>query len=129
MCEGCVFKDIGTYIASGNVVFKADLDEAAVQAKLEAALQAYAGKPVGVVVRTDGSRPCRLVCRRAAERRVHNADGSAGVPASCLPRGFAAECVPYSIQFTGLRLGEGMLFRIAHVYEQATSWHDTHPNV
>jgi uncharacterized protein (DUF1697 family) len=52
MCEGCGFKDVRTYIASGNVVFKADPDEAAVQAKLEAALQAYAGKPVGVAVRT-----------------------------------------------------------------------------
>ncbi|MGH7074435.1 MAG: DUF1697 domain-containing protein [Stellaceae bacterium] len=52
MCEECGFKDVRTYIASGNVVFKADLDEAAVQAKLEAALQGYAGKPVGVVVRT-----------------------------------------------------------------------------
>jgi uncharacterized protein (DUF1697 family) len=52
MCEDCGFKDVRTYIASGNVVFKADLDGAAVQAKLEAALQAYSGKPVGVVVRT-----------------------------------------------------------------------------
>ena len=52
ICQGCGFKDVRTYIASGNVVFKADLDEAAVQAKLEAALQAYACKPVGVVVRT-----------------------------------------------------------------------------
>ena len=47
MCEECGFKDVRTYIASGNVVFKADLDEAAVQAKLEAALQGYAGKPWG----------------------------------------------------------------------------------
>ena len=52
MCEGCGFKDVRTYIASGNVVFEADPDEAAVQAKLEAALQAYAGKPVGVAIRT-----------------------------------------------------------------------------
>ena len=52
MGEGCGFKDVRTYIASGNVVFKANLDEAAVQAKLEAALQSYAGKPVGVAVRT-----------------------------------------------------------------------------
>lgn len=52
MCEGCGFKDVRTYVASGNVVFKTDLDETTVQAKLEATLQAYAGKPVGVVVRT-----------------------------------------------------------------------------
>ena len=53
----------------------------------------------------------------------------AGVPAICLPCGFAAEGVPYSIQFTGRRLSEGMLCRIAHAYEQATTWHDLHPNL
>lgn len=53
----------------------------------------------------------------------------AGVPAICLPCGFAPEGVPYSIQFTGRRLSEGMLCRIAHAYEQATSWHDRHPKV
>jgi len=53
----------------------------------------------------------------------------AGVPAICLPCGFAPEGVPYSIQFTGRRLSEGMLCRIAHTYEQATSWHDRHPEV
>ncbi|MDB5480445.1 MAG: hypothetical protein JWO83_1498, partial [Caulobacteraceae bacterium] len=41
-----------TYIASGNLVFECDLGEAAVKAALEAALAAYAGKPVGVIVRT-----------------------------------------------------------------------------
>jgi amidase len=53
----------------------------------------------------------------------------AGVPSICLPCGFAPEGVPYSIQFTGRRLSEGMLCRIAHAYERATSWHDRHPNV
>jgi amidase len=53
----------------------------------------------------------------------------AGVPAICLPCGFASEGVPYSIQFTGKRLSEGMLCRIAHAYEQATNWHDRHPEV
>jgi amidase len=52
-----------------------------------------------------------------------------GVPAICLPCGFAPEGVPYSIQFTGRRLTEGMLCQIAHAYEQATNWHDRHPNV
>ena len=53
----------------------------------------------------------------------------AGVPAICVPCGFALEGVPYSIQFTGRRLSEGMLCRIAHAYELATSWHDRHPDV
>ena len=53
----------------------------------------------------------------------------AGVPAICLPCGFSADGLPYSIQFTGRRLGESMLCRIAHAYEQATEWHTRHPNV
>ena len=52
MCEAADFKSVRTYIASGNVVFQSSKTEAQVKAALEAALAAYAGKPVGVVVRT-----------------------------------------------------------------------------
>jgi uncharacterized protein (DUF1697 family) len=52
MCEAAGFKAVRTYIASGNVVFESDLPEAKVKAALEAALHAYAGKPVGAMVRT-----------------------------------------------------------------------------
>ena len=44
-------------------------------------------------------------------------------------KAFAAEGGPYSIQFTGRPLGESMLCRIAHAYEQASDWHVRHPNV
>jgi len=53
----------------------------------------------------------------------------ARVPAICLPCGFSAEGLPYSIQFTGRRLSESMLCRIAHAYERATPWHLRHPVV
>jgi uncharacterized protein (DUF1697 family) len=52
MCETAGFQKVATYIASGNVVFTSKLAEAKVKAVLEKALQAYAGKPVGVMVRT-----------------------------------------------------------------------------
>ncbi|GAO38237.1 hypothetical protein SCH01S_10_00470 [Sphingomonas changbaiensis NBRC 104936] len=52
MCEAAGFGQVRTYIASGNVVFDASGDEAQVQAALEAKLEAYAGKKVGVLVRT-----------------------------------------------------------------------------
>jgi len=52
MCEAAGFTGVKTYIASGNVVFACDLPEPAVKADLEARLLAYAGKPVGVCVRT-----------------------------------------------------------------------------
>jgi uncharacterized protein (DUF1697 family) len=54
MCIDEGFADAQTYIASGNVVFSSKLGAAKVKAALERRLQAYAGKPVGVVVRTGG---------------------------------------------------------------------------
>ena len=52
MCEAADFTRVRTYIQSGNVVFAADEPEKIVKATLERALEAYAGKPVGVMVRT-----------------------------------------------------------------------------
>jgi len=52
MCEAAGYTKIKTYIASGNVVFASRQGEAKVKAVLEAALALYAGKPVGVLVRT-----------------------------------------------------------------------------
>ena len=51
----------------------------------------------------------------------------AGVPAICLPCGFSPEGLPYSLQFTGRRLSEAMLCRVAYAYEQATDWRSRHP--
>ncbi len=52
MCEAAGFKNARTYIASGNVVFESGATEAKVKSLLEAKLNKYAGKPIGVVVRT-----------------------------------------------------------------------------
>lgn len=52
MCGDAGFARVETYIASGNVVFDSKAATARVKAELEARLLAYAGKPVGVVIRT-----------------------------------------------------------------------------
>ena len=52
MCVAAGFAKVSTYIASGNVVFESKASEAAVKAALEKKLKAYAGKEVGVAVRT-----------------------------------------------------------------------------
>ena len=52
LCEAAGFTKVQTYIASGNVVFESGLTEAGVAAALEEKLKAYAGKPVGILVRT-----------------------------------------------------------------------------
>src|SRR5215469_14607019 len=52
MCEELGFSAVRTYIASGNVVFTTRKSEAAIKSALEKRLEAYAGKAVGVLVRT-----------------------------------------------------------------------------
>jgi uncharacterized protein (DUF1697 family) len=52
MCEQAGFEKVRTYIASGNVVFASNRSEAQVKSALEKALHDYAGKPVGVCIRT-----------------------------------------------------------------------------
>ena len=52
MCESIGCTNVRTYIASGNVVFDSRLGETSVKRKLEECLATYAGKPVGVLIRT-----------------------------------------------------------------------------
>jgi len=52
MCESIGFKEIRTYIASGNVIFESEKSEAEVKTALMEKLQAYGGKAVNVLVRT-----------------------------------------------------------------------------
>ena len=52
MCEELGFTAVRTYIASGNVVFASRKSETAIKAALEKRLAAYAGKAVGVLVRS-----------------------------------------------------------------------------
>ncbi len=52
LCEAAGFAAVRTYIASGNVLFTSKLGEEAVKTKLQQQLHNYAGKPVGVLVRS-----------------------------------------------------------------------------
>lgn len=52
MCERIGCQQVRTYIASGNVVFSSRKTARAVQRALEKELATYAGKPIGVHLRT-----------------------------------------------------------------------------
>jgi uncharacterized protein (DUF1697 family) len=74
LCEEVGFRNVRTYIASGNVVAEREGSEAEGKAALEAELAAYAGKPVGVIIRT-GAEVSRVVANnpfpgRAASQTV-----------------------------------------------------------
>jgi len=51
ICQEAGFGKVRTYIASGNVVFESKAGATAVKSALEKRLLAYAGKPIGVVLR------------------------------------------------------------------------------
>ena len=53
----------------------------------------------------------------------------AGVPAISLPCGFSGDGLPIGLQIMARRYDEEAVFRAAHAYEQATSWHTLRPPV
>jgi uncharacterized protein (DUF1697 family) len=52
MGEACGFARVRTHIASGNLLFDSDLEEAAIVEQVEARLEAFFGKRVPVFVRS-----------------------------------------------------------------------------
>jgi len=71
LCEKAGFRNVRTYIASGNVVAERDGSEAGAKAALEAELRTYAGKPIGVIVRT-GAEMARVVALNPFPDRAAN---------------------------------------------------------
>ena len=74
LCEKAGFQNVRTYIASGNVVAERDGAEAKAKAALEAELRAYAGKPVGVIVRT-AAEMAKVVANNPFPDRARKPDG------------------------------------------------------
>ena len=54
----------------------------------------------------------------------HNMSGS---PTICLPGGFDANGLPLGFQLVGPHLGEPILVRAGHAYQQETDWHLRRP--
>lgn len=73
LCEEAGFADVRTYIASGNVLFRAAAGERAVAEALADRLEAHVGKPVGVLVRSAAEMAAVLAANpfpQAAPNRV-----------------------------------------------------------
>ena len=75
LCETAGFRNVRTYIASGNVVAERDGSGSQAKAALEAELEAYAGKPAGeptsVIVRT-GDEMAEVVAANPFPGRAAN---------------------------------------------------------
>jgi uncharacterized protein (DUF1697 family) len=113
MCESIGFANVRTYIASGNVVFESRLFEAAVKTKLERCLETYAGKPVGVLIRTGAELAAILSAnpfRSAAPNRTVAIFLDAPPPADSLTdvRGQQTEEVALGTREIYVHYGNGM---------------------
>jgi uncharacterized protein (DUF1697 family) len=113
LCEDAGFVDVRTYIASGNVVFKSALSASHIKAALEAKLTAYAGKPIGVIVRTVPEMAAVLAGNpfpNAAPNRVVAIFLDAAPPADALTKATgkkAEECV-LGLREIYVHYGDGM---------------------
>lgn len=68
--------------------------------------------------------------RKVILRRISTYPFSmANVPALAVPMGYALTGLPLSLQIAGKPFAEDMVFRVAHAFEQATPWHDRHPEL
>ncbi len=65
--------------------------------------------------------------RIAGVRNFTGAFNAAGVPALSIPCGFSGDNLPLSLQLVGKPMTEGLLFRVAHAYQQITDWHQRRP--
>ncbi|MFZ0539014.1 MAG: amidase family protein, partial [Candidatus Sulfotelmatobacter sp.] len=50
-----------------------------------------------------------------------------GLPAISLPCGFTQSGLPIGLQIAGPPWREDLVLRLAHAYEQATTWHKRKP--
>lgn len=69
---------------------------------------------------------------RVLRRRISTWPFSgANVPAIALPNGFTddPQPMPVSLQIASSPFSEAVVLKIAHAYEQATGWHERHPDL
>ena len=53
----------------------------------------------------------------------------AGVPAISVPCGFTSDNLPISLQIVGRPFEDATVMKVAHAYEQATTWHTRRPPI
>ncbi len=70
--------------------------------------------------------------RMAGRRSLTGVFNLANVPALCVPCGFASvdgQDLPIGLQLAGRPGADGLLLRVAHAYEQSTTWHTRRPPI
>ena len=65
--------------------------------------------------------------RMSGVRSWTGAFNLAGMPAISIPCGFTSENLPISLQIAGRPFEDATIMKVAHAYEQTTSWHTKRP--
>ena len=52
-----------------------------------------------------------------------------GLPALSIPAGLTSQKLPIGLQLIGRAFNEDVLLNLAHIYEQATPWHENRPQL
>jgi uncharacterized protein (DUF1697 family) len=113
ICADAKFADVRTYIASGNAIFASRFTEAHVKQELEMRLRAYAGKPVGVLVRTRAEMAAVLAAnpfRQAAPNRTYTVflDAPPTADALALAHGQSDEILQLGLREIYIQYPSGM---------------------
>lgn len=113
MCEDLGFSKVKTYIASGNVIFQSSLSATQCKKQLENLLHDYAGKPVGVFIRTPAELTAMLENNPFADQAGNRVVGIFldGAPdAQCLQsvRGLKDEQIRLGSEHLYVFYGDGM---------------------
>ena len=67
--------------------------------------------------------------RMAGVRSFTGPFNLAGVPAISVPCGFTSDNLPISLQIVGRPFEDATVMKVAHAYEQATTWHTRRPPI
>ena len=67
--------------------------------------------------------------RGAADLSQTRPTNLTGQPAVSVPCGFSPEGLPVGLQISGRVFEDALVLKVAHAYEQATEWHNMHPNL
>ncbi len=67
--------------------------------------------------------------RMATQRSFTRPQNLTGQPAVSVPCGFSTQGLPVGLQISGRLFEDDVVLKVAHAYEQATEWHNKHPEI